>query len=252
MEFKVFGGAALVLLVLAGVSWTGRCDGLKPLGWLPDHTSLTGRRRALWRAVLALGAAFVILGALTQLTHVAAVDREAVRLFYRSGDLQATQFMNWISGAGGRDLALRWVPAILLLLLLTRRAHCLRFFSFTMLGALALESLFKPLFHRLRPDIAGRDNFDSFPSGHTLAATVLALTVLVIFLPACRRNWHRWGLAAGLASWPLLMAVSRVYLGAHFPTDVAGGLLLGTTWVCACMLIVSRGGTTPRPSEAAA
>ncbi len=70
------------------------------------------------------------------------------------------------------------------------------------------------------PDI-GRSVSDSygFPSGHVTLTVVLAL-----FLAAWVRRWWAWLLAIGYI---ILMGVSRVYLGVHFPQDVIGGIVLG-------------------------
>jgi len=60
-----------------------------------------------------------------------------------------------------------------------------------------------------------------FVSGHTSAAAAFALSIPVFF--GLRRRWI-W--AAALA-WPLLMGLSRMYLGRHFLADVLGGLVVG-------------------------
>lgn len=58
----------------------------------------------------------------------------------------------------------------------------------------------------------------SFPSGHTLASFEAAVSILLYN--------KKWGIAALILA--ALIAVSRLYLFVHFPTDVLGGMLLGT------------------------
>lgn len=58
-----------------------------------------------------------------------------------------------------------------------------------------------------------------FPSGH-----VTLTLVLVLFMAAWVRRWWAWLLAIGYV---LLMGVSRLYLGVHFPQDAIGGIVLG-------------------------
>lgn len=61
-----------------------------------------------------------------------------------------------------------------------------------------------------------------FNSGHVGVATAACVGLLLAF--GIRRRWLRWALAFG---WPLLMAVSRMYLGRHFLADVLAGWLVG-------------------------
>lgn len=61
-----------------------------------------------------------------------------------------------------------------------------------------------------------------FNSGHVGVATAACVGLLLAF--GIRRRWLRWTLALG---WPLLMALSRMYLGRHFLADVLAGWLIG-------------------------
>ncbi|MBN1581662.1 MAG: phosphatase PAP2 family protein [Anaerolineae bacterium] len=66
----------------------------------------------------------------------------------------------------------------------------------------------------------------SFPSGHTLNAVVLA--GLLAWLVGRRlRGWRRVVFDAGIALWALLVGLSRIYLGVHYPSDVLAGLAVG-------------------------
>ncbi|MEN1940520.1 phosphatase PAP2 family protein [Luteimonas sp. MJ174] len=68
---------------------------------------------------------------------------------------------------------------------------------------------------------ARRDASFGFVSGHTSAATAFVLAMALLL--RARRAWV-WGL---VVAWPLLMGVSRMYLGRHFLADVLGGLVVG-------------------------
>ena len=79
----------------------------------------------------------------------------------------------------------------------------------------------------------GKERFNSFPSGHSTAAACLGWFV------AGFGNSRRWGIVSALVT--LVLAYTRVYLGVHFPGDLAAGLALGIllalagTWL-ACWL----------------
>ena len=106
--------------------------------------------------------------------------------------------------------------------------------------------LIKMLVHRDRPAYSGRylhGHSYSFPSGHTMTA-VMVYALLVHVLGAMygwRPAQRAWGYAVA-ALVALLVAFSRVYLGVHYPSDVAGGLLAGVAWVVATVAIVSYAG----------
>jgi len=74
----------------------------------------------------------------------------------------------------------------------------------------------------------------SFPSGHSIAASVTVFAVVIALVPAGRRR-VAWGLAA--AFFALFMALSRAYLGAHWLSDAIAGLLIGTS--CALLTAVA-------------
>lgn len=95
-------------------------------------------------------------------------------------------------------------------------------------------ALIKPLVGRPRPDatlllnpISPQVGQLSFPSGHTAFAAALACAVVVVVVP--RANRHVGFIVAAVAV--TLVAVSRVYVGAHFLTDVTAGAILGASGV---------------------
>jgi undecaprenyl-diphosphatase len=77
----------------------------------------------------------------------------------------------------------------------------------------------------------------SFPSGHTTLAT-LAYALLAVLLsmsfPRCR-----WVFVAAAVALAVGVGLSRVYLAVHWTTDVAGGWLLGISWLALAALLVS-------------
>lgn len=102
------------------------------------------------------------------------------------------------------------------------------------------ESL-KAIFALTRPDVSGavapfEDSF-SFPSGHTLNSTAIigALAYLTCWL--AQRGWVRVVAVVAASLWIVAMGLSRVYLGHHWPSDVALGWSLGLTWLVITALV---------------
>ncbi len=78
-------------------------------------------------------------------------------------------------------------------------------------------------FPALVPLVVEKDPL-SFPSGHTSAAFAFALA----FVRSWPRDWrHSKAVKAGVVILATLMALSRLYVGVHYPTDVLGGFVIG-------------------------
>lgn len=118
-------------------------------------------------------------------------------------------------------------------------------------GGTALIYALKRLFHRPRPEEIFDSLGYSFPSGHSFFALVLYCTLaywLARDAPPPRRRWI-WGTAVAAT---LLMGFSRMYLGEHFPSDVAAGFAVAIPWVWGCLAlpgVLHRGGRDLTPDE---
>ena len=78
----------------------------------------------------------------------------------------------------------------------------------------------------------------SFPSGHVIFGTVLFGTTFWIVWIVWRESWTRNAALACLAALIVLMGLSRVYLGAHWPTDVVGAYCLAGLWVAGTVELI--------------
>ncbi len=119
------------------------------------------------------------------------------------------------------------------LLALRRAGKALAHWAGAVAGAWALTHALKALTAVPRPLGEPTGPFGhAFPSGHvTLSATVYGLTAVLLARElAPPRRWLAYAAAAALV---LPVALSRLYLGAHWLTDVLGGLALGVAWVAA-------------------
>ena len=105
------------------------------------------------------------------------------------------------------------------------------------LGGIAITQAFKAVFARPRPDLTLHEVYAytaSFPSGHTVMSAVTYLTLGALIardLSSRRLKVHIMVVATGIT---LLVGVSRVYLGVHWPSDVLGGWSLGAGWSLLC------------------
>ena len=76
----------------------------------------------------------------------------------------------------------------------------------------------------------------SFPSGHSVAATVTVVAAIIALVPPGRARVAWGGAAMGFS---VLMALSRAYLGAHWLSDAIAGVLLGASCALLAALVVS-------------
>lgn len=103
--------------------------------------------------------------------------------------------------------------------------------------ALSISEVVKRVVNRPRPDVAWRrvelPKRASFPSGHSLNSMADYLTIALTASRRLRRRVMRYLLIAAGFALPILIGVSRPYLGVHFPSDVLGGWTAGL----ACALL---------------
>jgi membrane-associated phospholipid phosphatase len=103
-------------------------------------------------------------------------------------------------------------------------------------GGGGLMYALKRLFHRPRPEAIFDELGYSFPSGHSFFAVTL-YCMLAYWLardaPPRQRFWI-WTIAVTAT---LLMGFSRIYLGEHFPSDVAAGFAIGIPWIWGCLAL---------------
>ena len=113
-----------------------------------------------------------------------------------------------------------------------------RHLLFCSLGCLLLNVILKLIFHRTRPDaeppyLLPRPTSLSFPSGHTMGSAGVIGGVVIVVRALRPARWVWISIAIFGVAWVLLVALSRVYLGAHYPSDVLGGLLAAGSWLSA-------------------
>ena len=123
-------------------------------------------------------------------------------------------------------------------LVVSRRWKELRYAAVSAGGALLLNLVLKGFFHRPRPGpsvdyLVPTPTSFSFPSGHAMGSTgVLATAAIVALVVGLHILWRVVAVAiAGILI--IGIALSRVYFGVHFPSDVLGGILAGSAWVSA-------------------
>lgn len=160
------------------------------------------------------------------------------------------------SGMGDTVVVVGIALAIGIALLVARRWASVVLLATAMLTEVTVFVATTVLIPRDRPDVEQLDvspPTSSFPSGHTAAATALALSIAVLVgwnTRSTALRWFAWSVAVLIGP---VVAYSRVYRGMHHPTDVVIGLLLGIGCVVLAFLAVrswvgSESAEAPSPS----
>jgi membrane-associated phospholipid phosphatase len=126
---------------------------------------------------------------------------------------------------------------VLLSLALRRRIREGLFFGIAITGSAVLDIAAKSYFARMRPNLwlsLTPETTYSFPSGHAMGSATLGVALIILCWPT---RW-RWPMTAASLLFVLLVGVSRVYLGVHYPSDILAGWSAAVAWVCGMYILV--------------
>lgn len=157
-------------------------------------------------------------------------DPQAMRAIVRGRDATVTSIAWVVTEAGSFVLLAPLSIAFLLLRRWKRSADDVALVVIAA-GSALLPVTVKLIVARPRPTIEQLSHLSSlsFPSEHTTQAAAIYLTIAIMLSKGLGRGWREAAIVLGVVI-GLAVAWSRVYLGVHYPTDVAAGLLLGWSW----------------------
>lgn len=174
-------------------------------------------------------------------------DEWAVRSMRRADDPATPIGPLWLHEMG-RDMTALGGTAVLTLAALfvaayfafVRKYHALILLVAATVGALALSSILKWAFSRERPDVVPHLSIvhtSSFPSGHSMMASAVYLTLGVLLARLVPRRALKTYFIVVALILAGLVGLSRVYMGVHYPTDVLAGWTMGLVWALLCWVV---------------
>lgn len=110
-------------------------------------------------------------------------------------------------------------------------------------GGTLLNFVLKVSFARPRPGLVAHlveESSMSFPSGHAASAAVIYLTLAILLASAQAARRVRWLIIAAALLVTMLIGLSRIYLGVHWPSDVVAGWAVGASWAVFCWCASAR------------
>lgn len=201
-------------------------------GWRIDP-----RHAAVAAAVCAAG--FAAVAVLVETGRADAFDAAGLRLWRHGASmaiqgppvlLEAVRDYTALGGVLLRNLFAIGAIVALLFLKLRREAILL---GATVMSGWLVDVLLKAVFERPRPTIVPHlmeAGGNSFPSGHSFNSAVVYIAMALAFAAISPRRAVRWTIIAAALGLTLLIALSRIVLGVHYPSDTIAGWLGGAGW----------------------
>lgn len=165
-------------------------------------------------------------------------DSKVLNYFYTLRSPQVNSIMIWITNLGGGIIIIFTV--LVVVFLLQRKLPRLAIqFMLSVAGSEILNIILKNIFHRIRPQfypLIVEGDF-SFPSGHAMNSFVFYFSISYIFFQITKNR--KLSIVTTILSFVLiiLIGISRMYLGVHYPSDILGGYVAGSLWFVSLFLI---------------
>ncbi|MGU3469785.1 phosphatase PAP2 family protein [Paenibacillus sp. D51F] len=178
---------------------------------------------------------FAALALLIGRQHTVVFDERVSDAVQGIASQSLTAVMKGFTTAGSGPWVTGIMIVIVVALLLVGYRRELIFFVGVIVGSSLLNLLLKLIFHRARPDVhriidaAGY----SFPSGHSMAAFTLYGITIYFLWKHLERSWMKAAAVSAGIVMIIMIGISRIYLGVHYPSDVLGGYLISASWLTA-------------------
>lgn len=168
-------------------------------------------------------------------------DEPVLRFAHALASAGLDRFFVLVSAAGYAWGVVPFDVGLVLVLALLRRAREAWFSGAALVGSALLNIGTKRLWARERPalwdSIAPESSF-SFPSSHAMGSATLATVLVLLAWPT---RW-RWPVVIAAGAFVVLVGLSRIYLGVHYPSDIVAGWAAAIAWTIGVYALVFRAG----------
>ena len=218
-----------------------------PQGWAARLLDLPLIALLAIPLVLGLWAFFGILDEVADGDSLVDLDKIVFEFFRQLRSAPFDRAMIAITGLGDARVVMPVTLAGLLALAALKRGRAALYLMAATAGAGVFVAGVKRFIARPRP-VSIYDGLAeySFPSGHACMSVVLYGFLAILLMQAATPAWRRVIAFAALVLIAMI-SFSRVYLGAHWLSDVVAGLAFGVAWVALLTLLYLRGDAKPAP-----
>lgn len=182
--------------------------------------------------------AFFKVGAEVIDKDITFLDNSITHFVYSFRNPFLTEFMKVITNFGGEIFLGVAVFTTIFFLLKSHKKDAL-VFSFILVFGVGLNFLLKNVFQRPRPNLLPLIKIDtsySFPSGHAMNSFIFYACLSYFIFRRMKNKKLGILLILGSGLLVVLIGLSRIYLGVHYPSDVIAGLIAGLAWFVAALL----------------
>ena len=182
--------------------------------------------------------------------EVLSFDQRVLLWFRNQADLTDPIGPEWLEVVVRDITALGGLFTLVLLTLaacgylwLRRQHHLALYVAVSVASGSLLNTLLKSFFSRPRPDLVPHETtaaLSSFPSGHAMMSALVFLTLGALLSLSSDDRHIKIYILSWSVTLTVLVGISRIYLGVHWPTDILAGWIAGATWAIICLLVSNR------------
>lgn len=182
---------------------------------------------------------FFLISLIVQVKPIFQLDATFVRSLEWQRTEQLNSFMYFWTNIGSMKVQLLLTICISIFLGLRRQWLNVLMLFMNFFGVRMLNELLKVVFARERPDFHPLDHLESysFPSGHAMNSTAVYGLFAYFLICSTNNKFFQRIVAVFVICLCLLIGLSRIYLGVHFPSDVLAGFLAGLLWLFAMIAL---------------
>lgn len=146
-----------------------------------------------------------------------------------------------ITALGGVAILTLLTTLVIVQLFLRGKPRSAWYVAFAAISGTMISNVLKSIFDRPRPELTAIAEYGkgSFPSGHSTMAAVVYLTLGVMLAVAAQKLKLKLFYIGTAVLLIVLVGLSRLYLGVHYPTDVAAGWAIGASWAILWAIVAS-------------
>lgn len=168
-------------------------------------------------------------------TRITTQDYRVGALFYNLRTPLRTTIAAIITRIGDVEGQIVITAVMMLVLFIAKKWRTVLWYGLTVLiGAALLNSGIKNIYQRVRPeeiDHLIEQSGYSFPSGHSMGSIIVFGGIIFLAFRYFKSEAIKWSLGIFFGLLILIIGLSRIYLGVHYPSDVIAGFSLGFAWL---------------------